>query len=254
MADAQSNRSADATFNEVKFPAFEWHPPRAVAADQGWHWLVEGMNYFKKAPSTWLGIVAVGLAIVVLSSLIPFGDSLLSFSLHFWIAGLMLGSKALHDGKTLTISHLFKGFQQAFMPLLALSAIIAVLNFAIVALVLGSELNQLQSIKAGALSFSEVDLVGVLFKFCIALLFLAPVFMLSWFAPALIVLHKVPVFKAMTLSFKACAINILPFTVYSLLAMLMIIVALIPFALGLLIALPVVYAAMFVSYKDIFVD
>jgi uncharacterized membrane protein len=86
----------------------------------------------------------------------------------------------------------------------------------------------------------------------IAMLFLVPVLMAYWFAPVLVGLNNLTATEAMKLSFKACLQNVLPFFVYGLIFMLLLIVALIPFGLGLLVVVPVMMTSLYVSYVDVF--
>jgi len=76
--------------------------------------------------------------------------------------------------------------------------------------------------------------------------------MAYWFAPVLVGLNNLTAIEAMKLSFNACLQNILPFFVYGLIFMLLLIVALIPFGLGLLVVVPVMMTSLYASYVDIF--
>jgi uncharacterized membrane protein len=57
---------------------------------------------------------------------------------------------------------------------------------------------------------------------------------------------------AMQLSFTACWRNIMAFLVYGLIAMVLLMVATIPFFLGLLIVSPILIASIYCAYRDIF--
>ena len=74
------------------------------------------------------------------------------------------------------------------------------------------------------------------------------------FAPALIVMHDVTAVEAMKLSFTGCLRNILPFLLYGLVAMLLGIIAAIPFGLGFLVLMPVLTASIFAAYRQIFTE
>ena len=80
-----------------------------------------------------------------------------------------------------------------------------------------------------------------------------PLLMALWFAPALVVFHDVQPMAAMKASFFACLKNIVPFLVYGLIGLLLLIVALIPFGLGLLVFGPVLWATTYTGYRDIFI-
>jgi uncharacterized membrane protein len=56
----------------------------------------------------------------------------------------------------------------------------------------------------------------------------------------------------MRLSFNACLRNILPFMLYGLIFIGLLVVALIPFGLGLVIVVPWMMTSLYASYADIF--
>jgi uncharacterized membrane protein len=76
--------------------------------------------------------------------------------------------------------------------------------------------------------------------------------MALWFAPALVVLRELPPIQALKQSFRGCLKNIVPFLVYGLVAMVLTVLAAIPFGLGLLVMMPVIMASVYVAYGEIF--
>ncbi|MCU7877883.1 MAG: hypothetical protein KZQ84_13970 [Candidatus Thiodiazotropha sp. (ex Lucinoma borealis)] len=96
--------------------------------------------------------------------------------------------------------------------------------------------------------FSPSLVIGLI----IASLLFIPIMMAYLFAPALVALEEMSAWEAMKLSFKACLKNILPFLLYSLVAMVLMIVGSIPFGLGLLIVSPILIGAIYSAYRDIF--
>ena len=76
--------------------------------------------------------------------------------------------------------------------------------------------------------------------------------MAYWYAPVLIGLHNLTVLEAMKLSFIACLKNMLPFLLYGLIFMVILVVAIIPFGLGLIVAVPVMMTSLYTSYVDVF--
>jgi uncharacterized membrane protein len=56
----------------------------------------------------------------------------------------------------------------------------------------------------------------------------------------------------MRLSFNACMRNILPFMLYGLIFMGLLVISIIPFGLGLVIVVPWMMTSLYVSYADIF--
>ena len=81
-----------------------------------------------------------------------------------------------------------------------------------------------------------------------------PLVMSIWFAPALVALNDVPAVQAMKLSFIGCLKNFLPFLLYGIVLFLLGILAIIPIGLGLLLLVPTMICAQYVSYKEIFLE
>jgi uncharacterized membrane protein len=76
--------------------------------------------------------------------------------------------------------------------------------------------------------------------------------MAYWFAPALVVLNDVSPLDALIISFKACLTNILPFTLYGIVGLVLTVIAIIPLGLGLLILGPMIVASIYIAWSEIF--
>ena len=88
----------------------------------------------------------------------------------------------------------------------------------------------------------------------IALALMVPLYMAVWFAPCLILFGDKGVFTAMKMSFVGCLKNIIPFFIYGIVMTLLILVASIPLGLGLLVVGPMIFASIFISFKEVYVD
>lgn len=75
-----------------------------------------------------------------------------------------------------------------------------------------------------------------------------------WFAVPLLWFSDKGLLEVMSLSLEACKRNVLSLLVFALLVVLLLLVALIPFGLGLLVAMPVLYISSYTSFRQIFVD
>ena len=228
---------------------------RQVAAGDSWKWIAQGFALFKQSPVIWIVLFLIYLLLAMALTFIPFlGPLLLNLLAPVFMAGFMLGCKAIEQGEELEINHLFAGFQHNTAQLitvggiyLASTIVIAALAFALMgsgtvsALMSGGEETQML-MEGGKLTLTIL---------CMMLL-LMPLIMAYWFAPALVALNGLQAVEAMKLSFSACLRNLLPFLVYSLIIGLLMIVAMIPLGLGLLVMIPTMTASLYTSYKDIF--
>jgi uncharacterized membrane protein len=81
-----------------------------------------------------------------------------------------------------------------------------------------------------------------------------PLMAAYWFAPALVMMHDMKPLAAMKASFFACFRNFVPFLVYGLVMFIALIVAMIPFGLGMLVWLPLAITSTYVAYRRIFTE
>jgi uncharacterized membrane protein len=85
------------------------------------------------------------------------------------------------------------------------------------------------------------------------LVLFTPLAMATWFAPALILFGNAPPLVALGVSLRAVAKNWLALLVNGLaLGLLLFVAALIPFLLGLLLAMPILFGSLYASYQAIF--
>jgi uncharacterized membrane protein len=169
----------------------------------------------------------------------------------------MLGARAQDEGGDFRVGHLFAGFSNNFGSLLLLGLFYLVGMFVIgivMAFAIGGSVFMagaagnpdpaaMQSVMTGP---------GVLIPVLIGVVLITALIMAYWFAPALVALEGVSPLSAMALSFKACMKNVLPFLVYGIAAMGLVLVGMLPFLLGLLVVIPMITASIYTGYRDIF--
>ena len=233
---------------------------RQIEPARGWQWLVEGFHLFRRSPVIWIALFFIYLLIGMALSLIKIvGPLVLNLLAPVFVAGFMLGCRALDNDEELEINHLFAGFRQHTAQLVSvggiyLTGIIVVVgimfagtdNTVLHAMLSGQKLDQQQAVAALGNGFALTALLGAFL--------MVPLIMAYWFAPVLVAFHGLSAFEAMKQSFNASLRNILPFFAYGLISMLLLMLAVIPFGLGLLVMIPTMTASLYVSYKDIFTD
>jgi hypothetical protein len=233
--------------------------PRAMPIERGTGWLLDGFGYFSKSPMAWIGTIILLIIIGGAISFIPIIGALAPYLLMPVImGGLMLGCQAQSQGGEFTVNHLFAGFSNNTAQLVALGLIymlgVIVITVVIVviffALIGGTAI--LQDIQAGNPEVIANHLNVILMGILIMLALYLPLLMALWFAPALVVLNDVSPVEALKLSFKACLMNILPFTLYGIVGLVLMIIAAIPLGLGMLILIPMITASVYISYSEIF--
>lgn len=231
---------------------------RQLRAGYGWYWIMQGFALFRKSPLLWIVLIAIYLLIGMALSLFKvIGPIVLNLLAPVFVAGFMLGCRALDNDQELEINHLFAGFRQQTAQLITVGGIyLAGIILVVGIMFAGSDSTMLQAMFAGdkidqqqaAAALKQGNMGGVL----LGLLLLLPLIMAYWFAPLLVVFHEQPALAAMRLSFAACLRNLMPFFVYSVIAMGLLLLAMVPFGLGLLIMIPTMTASLYASYKDVF--
>ena len=237
------------TENSINIPL----ESRQVPAGNAWAWIVSGFNLFKANPVMWIVILLIYLAIIIPISFIPvIGSVVTTLLAPVFAAGMMWGCKALVLKQDLEINHLFEGFKKNTAQLIAVGGVYMLsLLVIMVMVVLTLDKDTLELIMKGQ-EVSPAQANAMMLPILIAMLFILPILMAYWYAPVLIGLHNLTVLEAMKLSFIACLKNMLPFLLYGLIFMVILVVAIIPFGLGLIVAVPVMMTSLYTSYVDVF--
>jgi uncharacterized membrane protein len=240
--------------------------PRSVEAAQGWRWITAGFSLFFKSPLIWMAFFLIYFFFAfVLAFLVPLvGPVAWALLDPIFIAGFMVACRTLEVGEEMEIAHLFAAFRLRPAPLATLGAyylagkILAISVAAFIATaIMGSELPDMNFAEAirqqdptMMLAMGQHLLVVLLFF----MVFLLPLLMAYWFAPALVIFDQMQPLEAMKLSFRACLRNAVPFLVYGVAAIALLVLGAIPMMLGLVLVLPVLAAtSIYTGYRDIFI-
>ena len=231
--------------------------PRTVDAGNGWQWIVDGFGLFKKFPALWIAF-AVALAVIwFVSFAIPLLGPLL-FNLLFpvLLAGIMLGCRAVDDGKELRFGYLFAGFQNNAAALVTIGGVYLVGSIVILGVVFltggGSMMATMMQKNPGDLQMAAGVVRSMTLALMVAAALSVPLMMLVWFAPLLVAFENMKPVDAMKVSFSACLANWLAFLIYGLIMMVLWVIAAIPMGLGLIIVAPVLLCSVYASFRDIF--
>lgn len=226
---------------------------RQVPAKNAWLWTVQGFQLFRENPGMLIVLLLIYLAIIIPISLLPVVGSILSALIApIFSAGLMWGCQALYKKQDLEINHLFDGFKHNASQLVAIGGFY-MLSLLIIAIFVVMSLDKptIELLMKGK-NVSPEQANAMMLPILTAMLLLVPVLMAYWYAPVLASLHNLNAIDAMKLSFKACVKNFIPFFLYSLIFMGLLIVALIPAGLGLIVVVPLLITSLYISYIDIF--
>lgn len=177
---------------------------------------------------------------------------------------MMQGCAAQMQGEKLQFDYLFAGFKTHTEQLLLLcllyfaASFVSIIIAVIIALVFGGVSLGVFNGGLDAITQNMTDISFMLIILIMVLVILSlmiPVMMVIWFAPALIVFHNMDATTAMKKSFQGCWSNMLPFTVYGLILMVVLpLMVVLTLGLGLLIITPWMIIGYYTSYRDVWTD
>ena len=234
-------------------------PGRVAPTGAGMEWVSGGWTLFTRAPLMWIISLILMFICFVAIGIIPFLGGIAAHLLQpVILAGYVVASHSLDRGGDFELDHLLAGFRKNFGNLVIVGLIFLAGEIVIIMIFVGfvlmtvglSFLSNTQDILPTLMASAMTFLLGLL----ITLALLLPLIAAYWFAPALVVMHDMAPLDAMKASFYACFRNFMPFLVYSIVILVLSIVAVIPFGLGFLVVIPMMLAGVYVSYRDIFTE
>jgi uncharacterized membrane protein len=232
---------------------------RHVKARQGLQWIMSGFYLFRMAPMVWMLLCFTLILIAMTLAILPLlGQFIFTLISPVFLAGLMLGCRDLEQGKKLDITHLFAGFKKNTAPLVTVGGIYLIGQVLIVGIVMLIGGTAMMEMLLQGKRVNENELMEVaddmLSATLVALALSIPLLMAAWFSPLLVAFHNMPPVLAMKKSFFACLKNLLPLQLYGVILIILTVIAIIPWGLGLIVLIPIIFTSIYVSYKDIFLS
>ena len=216
-----------------------------VLIGHGLQWLNAGFDLLKMSPITWIvsSLIAVSLNTVLgVIPVVGFLISMLTWPILF--AGLMLGAHNQANGDKFSAWSFTLGLDTK-PGQLVLVGVIYMLAWAVILLVGAA----VAGIGFALLRLEEPGVTGfVIF----ALICATPPLSVLIFAPTLVAIEGLSALEACKLSIEAGLKNILPFSFYLLGCTFLLVIGALLVGVGLLVALPVIMASMYVAYRDIY--
>lgn len=250
-----------------EFPVAMTTPPtdpflpdgRGVDAGRGFSWISDAFGIFSRSALGWIAFALVLFVTLIAFSLVPFiGQFLFNLVSPIIVAGALVAARNIEQGQAMKPEDFMAGFSGKPGPLLVLGAlymagslIITMVFIAIVFVTIGTALLSALVDPPRLLEFITFGtLISLSLAALVALALYVPLLMAYWFAVPLVHFHDVSPIDAMKASFMGCLKNILPFLLYGIVSLVLLILAVIPFGLGLLVMAPVLTITIYTSYKD----
>ena len=232
---------------------------QSASFGRGYAWIAEALPYFTRNPLGWIASMIILFLITMVVSLIPLGSFVLNIFYPVVVGGFMLGCIAHKEGGSFEFQHIFAGFKEPYFKRLAIlgaiytgATIMAVILLAILAFVMLGGFEFFQQLEQAQVEDISAYVPDFMLLTLIAMALFTPCIMAIWFAPAIVISSEETAVSALLMSFNACVKNTLPFTLFGIVAFILIILASIPLMLGHLVLLPVLSASVYVAFLDCF--
>src|SRR5689334_20801924 len=257
-----SATSADPAFSAPPGGADLVLPGRVCGAGEGWNWIAQGWRLFVRAPVMWIVTLFLLVIIAFALALVPFlGHIALQVLTPVFGGGLVLACAAIESTGNFELGEIFGGFRTRFGSLAVVGVLFFVGQVVIFVVCLGivgfgTIVGIFGMLVSGDTEHATQALLAtgasVLLASLVAAALYIPLLAAVWLAPALVVMHGLGPGRAMAASFSACLRNFLPYLVYSVIMLVLAIVAAIPFMLGYLAWIPLAITSTYASYRGIF--
>ena len=233
--------------------------PTEVAPLRGWRWIVDAFLLFRKAAVPWLLLNLVLVAVGWLLGKVPgAGEYLFYLLAPIFLGGIMGACRDLQSGGMVVVGDLFRGFRQNTGALVGLGIAHLLCMLLIEGLIRSIAGPEFLSVTRGEIPITDPSVrtpevqSRILLAMLVSLALYLPMAMALWFSPALVMLDNQPPLRALALSLLACLRNLLPFLVFGVASSVLFLLALVPYAAGLVLWVPVMALAIYTSYRDVF--
>ncbi|HEX6633358.1 MAG TPA: BPSS1780 family membrane protein [Usitatibacter sp.] len=225
-----------------------------LPASQGALWLAESFRMFRARPVQWLGLTAGWVSITFALLFVPFlGGVIANFLQPAFFASFAIAGHKQSAGEAVPMGDLFSGFRRHMRSQVNLGAILLISEIAIFAIMAAMGLPMAGE---GNQPFTVAEYVQALQgkEWILATGFLLTVLVKGalWFAPPLIAFHGMPTLHAVRWSLYAALANLGAMMVYGAALLGLFFLGLLPWALGLLVVLPMMAISTYVGYRDVF--
>lgn len=237
---------------------------RKLNMAHGVEWVTAGWNIFRREPGMLVMLFLIFIVMMFLIGLIPIVGQLIALLVTPSLSGgLLLAIETTARGQPPTFGQLFAAFNEPalrsrMLTLGLWTLIVNVIVMAIAMLIGGSFIMSLMGFGAmGAGHMGGAALAGAgagvgLFALLLALLLAVVYAAALLFATPLVMLAGMEPVAALKLSLAANLRNLGAWLIFSLIYLALVIIAMIPFGLGLLIVGPMGIASAYCAYLDTF--
>ena len=227
-----------------------------IPAARGASWLAASWRLFAASPMAWIGLCAGWMAITFALLIIPFvGVVAAHFLQPAFFASFAIAAYRQSAGERIVMQDLFGGFRRNLKSLVNLGAILLMAKIVIFAAMALLGLPLLETgygePEVNIAEFADA-LSGKEWILFLGIASLALLEGVLWFAPQLIAFQGMSAAQAIRWSVYAAVSNAGALAVYGICVFAMLLVALLPWAIGLVVAVPLMAISTYVGYHQVF--
>jgi hypothetical protein len=220
--------------------------PRAVRARQAFGWYEDAMRLFKLAPVTWCVLGFVTLATDLGLQLVPgIGIAASKVIVPLVECGMLIGAAALDRGQPLSLRYCLTAFgaRPGAVAAIVIGALVVFAAEALAAYYFADANLLVPDPETGDLSTLAV--IGIVITGALVSLPVA-------FVPFAALFSGTSFVDAFVSSARAFALNVAPLLVFAAIAVVLVVLGLLLFGVGLIAVFPLLSAASYAAWKDIF--
>ncbi len=220
--------------------------PRAVQAGHAFAWYEDAMRLFKLAPITWCLLGFITLAADFGLQLVPgIGVAASKVIVPLVECGMLIGAGALDRGQPLSLRYTLTAFgaRPGAVAAIVIGALAIFAAEALAAYYFGGANLLAPDPETGELSSAAVT--GIVITGALASLPVA-------FVPFAVLFSDASFADAFVSSARAFALNLMPLLLFAAIAVVLVVLGLLLLGLGLIAVFPLLSAASYAAWKDIF--
>ena len=238
---ASSRHHLDLPFSPIIVAA-----PRAVGAGRAFAWYEDAMRLFKLAPITWCVLGFITLATDFGLQLVPgIGVAASKVIVPLVECGMLIGAGALDRGQPLSVRYTLTAFgaRPGAVAAIVIGALAIFAAEALAAYYFGGANLLAPDPETGDLSSAAVT--GIVISGTLASLPVA-------FVPFAVLFSDASFADAFVSSARAFALNLAPLLLFAAIAVVLVVLGLLLLGVGLIAVFPLLSAASYAAWKDIF--
>ncbi|MCT8353613.1 MULTISPECIES: BPSS1780 family membrane protein [Photorhabdus] len=232
---------------------------QSLSSTEGVKWIGQAWQLVKNKWGMWILLYIVYSICIAGFMLIPFIGIFAWFLNPVFIGGIIAVCEKQRTSGEFELGLLFNGFQKNFASLLGIGALtIGIILLGVIAMFIvgGSAVIHLLLVAQHGEIPTEIlqnGLSSLLLSLFILMVLSIVNAALTWFAPALIVIHNLKFGAAISMSLTAVKKNLLPGLLFFITSAIIIIISVMTFGLGFLISIPILLVSHYSSYRSIFI-